>query len=117
MVFVVFNGWCIGFEVMGEWGFKGICIRILICSSVGGVYKIGVCLFDFVDVKCCLVGCGFFVGINFCGGVLWCDWIFNICSGSWLIGSFLLCFWFIMYVLIKFIGYCFGGFNYKCCRF
>ncbi|KAK4199168.1 hypothetical protein QBC40DRAFT_297735 [Triangularia verruculosa] len=91
------NGHCSGDQATGEWRSKGICISTGTCTSYGGKYITGACPNDPDNIKCCLVG-RYPSTVNPCGGLSWCDWTSNSCSGT------------------RPTGYCPGGDNYRCCK-
>ncbi|KAH7303984.1 hypothetical protein B0I35DRAFT_445999 [Stachybotrys elegans] len=91
-------GRCTGSQATGNWGSHGICMDYRECNAEGGAYKSGACPNDPNEIRCCVIG---FPpessATNPCGGLSWCDWTTNGCSGSWR------------------TGFCPGGSNFRCC--
>ncbi|KAK3294134.1 uncharacterized protein B0H64DRAFT_433365 [Chaetomium fimeti] len=77
------NGRCTGSKATGNWGEDGICISTSTCRSHGGEYKSGACPYDPENIKCCVVGVSPDGDQNPCGGLSWCTWTGNGCSGNW----------------------------------
>lgn len=76
------NGHCTGTKATGDWKKYGICIKTTTCNSYDGVYKTGACPDDPDGVKCCLIGLDGSSDVNPCGGISYCEWTSNACSGS-----------------------------------
>lgn len=81
------HGHCTGSKATGVWGEDGICEYTSTCAAYGGSTKDGACPSDPDNVKCCLVGLGPDIDDNPCGGVSYCDWTSNGCSGTWITGK------------------------------
>ena len=75
------NGHCSG-SATGTYLNDGICITTSTCDAYSGKYISGGCPSDASNVKCCVIGLADSSSVNPCGGLSYCTWTSNVCSGT-----------------------------------
>ena len=80
------NGRCSGSSnggtATGAYLTDGICVTTSTCSSYSGSNIVGGCPNDPNNVRCCVIGLAGSSSVNPCGGISYCTWTSNACSGT-----------------------------------